>query len=157
MKLQEFMNKSLSVKIISDYEYQEIRPQIVCKDGVRLSVQASDGHYSSPRINGFSNYESVEVGYPSVRPSFEWSQYFDGTWQEVGFYGFIKNLTNSFPMVIWAYKNVSLSRAWHYFTRLFADNATESVYGYVPVELVESFIESHGGIDEDKTFAPKVR
>lgn len=157
MKLQEFMNESLSVKIISGYEYQEIRPQIVCRDGVRLSVQASDGHYSSPRINGFSNYESVEVGYPSVRPSSEWSQYFDGTWQDISFYGFIKNLTDGFPMVIWAYKNVSLSRAWHYFTRLFADNATESVYGYVPVGLVESFIESHGGIDEDKTFAQKVR
>jgi len=26
------------------------------------------------------------------------------------------------------------------------------VFGYIPVEIVENFINEHGGIDEDKTF-----
>lgn len=31
-------------------------------------------------------------------------------------------------------------------------NPTDTVYGYVPLELVSFFIASHGGIDVDKTF-----
>lgn len=41
-----------------------MRPRIICKDGFRISVQASKGHYCSPRINTDS-YESVELGYPN--------------------------------------------------------------------------------------------
>lgn len=29
---------------------------------------------------------------------------------------------------------------------------TETVYGYVPCELIDEVIEKHGGIDEEKTF-----
>jgi hypothetical protein len=31
---------------------------------------------------------------------------------------------------------------------------TDSVFPYMPVELVEEMLESHGGIDADKTFTP---
>ena len=37
---------------------------IECTDGFRMSVQASEGNYSSPRDNE-GPYSSVEVGYPS--------------------------------------------------------------------------------------------
>lgn len=39
-------------------------PQMVCKDGFKFSVQASWGHYCTPR-NSVGEYTHVEVGYPS--------------------------------------------------------------------------------------------
>ena len=41
------------------------RDRIVCKDGFSMSVQASEYHYSSPRITDAPDYETVEVGFPS--------------------------------------------------------------------------------------------
>lgn len=45
-----------------------VREEAVCKDGFSMSVQASETHYCSPRRNGLklSQYESVEVGFPSA-------------------------------------------------------------------------------------------
>jgi hypothetical protein len=31
------------------------------------------------------------------------------------------------------------------------ENPTETIYGYVPIELVEEFIQNHGGIDLGKS------
>lgn len=38
---------------------------IECKDGLKLSVQASASHYSVPRADNMYPYGLVEVGYPS--------------------------------------------------------------------------------------------
>lgn len=38
---------------------------IVCADKFSMSVQASEYHYCSPRINKAEKYESVEIGYPT--------------------------------------------------------------------------------------------
>lgn len=38
-----------------------VRPAIKCKDGAIYSVQASEGHYCSPRETGLSEYSTVEV------------------------------------------------------------------------------------------------
>ena len=43
-----------------------IRPYIECADGFTISVQASDFHYCSPRINGADQYENVELGFPNM-------------------------------------------------------------------------------------------
>lgn len=43
--------------------------RITCKDGFSLSVQASSGHYCTPR-NNFGPWRTVEVGYPSSEPEF---------------------------------------------------------------------------------------
>lgn len=43
-------------------------PHLTCADGVTLSIQASEGHYCTPRVNS-GPYTAVEVGFPSVRPS----------------------------------------------------------------------------------------
>lgn len=48
-------------------EFKELNPQIACKDGATLSVQASRTHYSSPRADR-GPYDLVEVGFPSVKP-----------------------------------------------------------------------------------------
>ena len=41
-------------------------PKIVCADGFTMSVQASGGHYCSPR-DSEGPWSTVEVGYPSER------------------------------------------------------------------------------------------
>jgi len=49
----------------SDHGYSVIRPQIVCNDGFKMSVQAGKGSYSTPR--GLSKgCTSVEIGFPSI-------------------------------------------------------------------------------------------
>lgn len=42
------------------YSHKELAPIVKCKDGVTLSVQASEFHYSSPRDN-YGPYTEVEV------------------------------------------------------------------------------------------------
>jgi hypothetical protein len=42
-----------------------LRPEIRCIDGFTMSVQASKGHYCSPRLDLPYGFTSVEVGYPS--------------------------------------------------------------------------------------------
>ena len=47
----------------------EPRPAIVCADGTRYSVQASRGHYCTPREDNAPEYSSVEVFGPfTVEP-----------------------------------------------------------------------------------------
>lgn len=40
---------------------RRVRPHIITKRGGGLSVQASSGHYCSPRIDGAAQYTMVEV------------------------------------------------------------------------------------------------
>jgi hypothetical protein len=49
---------------------------VVCRDGFQMSVQASSGHYCSPR-NDEGPWEEVEVGYPSKIEPLLWD-YVDG-------------------------------------------------------------------------------
>ena len=81
-------------------------PYLICKDGFRMSVQASETHYSSPK--GFADeYSEVEIGYPSDMESLIMDYCEDD------------------------------------------EKPCNTVYGYVPVELVDRVIEKHGGIDLD--------
>ena len=45
--------------------HRQIRELIRCNDGFTMSVQASRGHFCSPR-NDVGPYDGVEVGYPSM-------------------------------------------------------------------------------------------
>ena len=85
MTVKDWLAKSVKTHTYYDgtYEVQENRPRLYCNDGYSISVQASEFHYCSPRINEFA----------------------DG--------GF---------------------------------DYTDTVYGYVPIEIVEKLIEKHGGI-----------
>ena len=65
MKINEYLEMTREeYSDLVDFEMLRIRPRIVCADGFDVSVQASDGHYCSPRLN-VGPYSSVEVGYPS--------------------------------------------------------------------------------------------
>ncbi len=79
-------------------------PAIVCADGLRLSVQASEYTYCKPRVTGADYYYEVEIGYPS----------------------------EAVPELL----EYAESPA----------TPTNTVYGYVPVELVDAVIAAHGGI-----------
>lgn len=81
-----------------------IRPAIECVDGFTISVQASEIHYCSPRINGADRYENVELGFPNMEESLIADYAVD------------------------------------------PDDLTQTVYGYVPIEVVNKLIEKHGGI-----------
>ncbi len=49
---------------------------VVCADGFKMSVQASEYNYCSPRETGAPRYFSVEVGFPSEREALlmEWAE-----------------------------------------------------------------------------------
>lgn len=81
-------------------------PPIVCKSGLKMSVQASKNHYCSPR-NDVGPWTAVEVGFPSrLIPELE--QY-AGDWE----------------------------------------SPTNTVYGFVPIHLVEKIIQDNGGLGDE--------
>ena len=45
--------------------YNNKNEVVVCADGFRMSVQADEFTYCSPRINGAETYTQVEIGFPS--------------------------------------------------------------------------------------------
>lgn len=81
--------------------------RLICKDGFEMSVQASNVHYCSPRIDNADYYSEVEVGYPTV--------------SEEELLDYAEDRTRP----------------------------TKTVYGYVPVELVDKIISKHGGIKDE--------
>lgn len=101
MTVKEWLARPIKMRAIG---VQELRPRLYCYDGYSISVQASEYHYCSPRLNGLQDYQSVELGFPSKEDE----------------------LINEYA----------------------EDNpgSLNTVYGYVPIEIVEKLIEKHGGI-----------
>ena len=81
--------------------------RLICKDGFEMSVQASNVHYCSPRVDNADYYSEVEVGYPTV--------------SEEELLDYAEDRTRP----------------------------TKTVYGYVPVELVDKIISKHGGVNDE--------
>ena len=78
--------------------------KVVCADGFTMSVQASAWNYCQPQANTAPKYESVEVGFPSVKE----------------------------PMLMPWVEDSS--------------DPTDTVYAYVPVEIVTNVLVKHGGM-----------
>lgn len=122
-------------------------PRITCKDGATLSVQASSGHYCSPRTN-HATWSSVEVGSPSVTPPASWKEYAE-KWR-VPFSRLLMIIFHGWPslMKYWNFK-----QKFQYYLReirrvahmVFSPDGTQTVYGYIPIDLVREFIDLHGG------------
>lgn len=103
--IEKFLKDTYFLKPTVGYEMLGIRPSLVCKDGFKVSVQASEYHYSHPRRNIQTGlYTSVELGYPSESDD-----------------------------LITPYAEEK-------------ENPTETVYGYVHIEVVEELIIKHGGL-----------
>ena len=85
MKINEFIKDNLKVKYPAD-EYSSLKlkdmmttsrlPQIVCEDGVSLSVQVGYSLYSTPKKVA-KRYSAVEIGYPSEPEELikEWAEW----------------------------------------------------------------------------------
>lgn len=80
--------------------------RLILADGGSMSVQASEYHYCSPRINldSYAGYNEFEIGFPNKHyPELDKYQDMDG-------------------------------------------DPTDSVYAYVPKEVLEQLIDSAGGV-----------
>ena len=93
------------------------RQHIVCTDGFRMSVQAGDGLYSSPRKDNAFTYTDVEVGFPSeveelLMPHIETLNEYNPDTDE-----------------------------WD-----IPADPTESVYPYTPASVILAVITKHGGM-----------
>ena len=106
--VKDLISHLMSCRDEHDYDTQNDRnfpraKRIECADGFSLSVQASHGAYCTPRTN-VADWDSVEVGYPSLAPT-QFMSYAEDP-----------------------------------------ERPTDTVYGYVPVELVVAEINDHGGV-----------
>jgi hypothetical protein len=53
-----------------DISIQKHRLDTICKDGFKISIQASANHYCTPKKSGIDTiYTHVELGFPSERDS----------------------------------------------------------------------------------------
>ena len=68
MTINEFILKYRKVKKIVPGLTSSHCPHVVCKDGFKMSVQAGQSLYSSPR-DVADSYEEAEVGFPSAEES----------------------------------------------------------------------------------------
>ena len=58
-------------------EPQTARDNVICADGFKVSIQASEFHYCSPKVSGLNViYTSVEIGYPNEKEELiaEWQE-----------------------------------------------------------------------------------
>ena len=114
MNVNEFLRSVKKIEVYDDgYSFRYNAPRIVCKSGLSMSVQVSNGHYCEPRIDDADYYYEVEIGYPhtEIELLMEYAE------------------EPSRPL--------------------------DTVYRYVPVELVDEIIEENGGIDLAKTLNPQ--
>ena len=96
-----------TVEFLKKYNNGYLRPMAVCADGFCLSIQASEMHYCSPRVNLAScEYTKVELGCLSD--------------EEEELLPYAEN------------------ESWPQFT----------IYGFVPVDVVDAVLKKHGGIKE---------
>jgi len=65
MKINEFIQKYRKVKKLVPGMTRSYNPHVVCKDGFKMSVQAGQSLYSTPK-DVADDYEEAEVGYPST-------------------------------------------------------------------------------------------
>ena len=107
MNINQYLEKHKNIEERSGLLWRDNAPRVVCADGFVMSVQVSQSHYCSPRINDAGYYDSVEVGYPS-----EWE------------------------VLLMEYAEEP-------------EHPTETVYGWVGIDVVDAIIEKHGGFVSD--------
>jgi hypothetical protein len=105
MDVYEFIRKTVPVaRVVEGYSFHDNRPHAEMVDGFKVSIQASEMHYCTPRQSGLDFYSSVELGYPTEREE-----------------------------IIMPYAEDT-------------DDPTNTVYGYVPIDIVDRMVTRHGGI-----------
>lgn len=74
LTLHAMLQKLPIVNLTGSISMKMQMPRIHCVDGTSLSVQASDGHYCSPRNNS-GPYSCVEVGFIDTDVPPSWIEY----------------------------------------------------------------------------------
>lgn len=155
MNINEFLKKTW---FPIDFEVLEMRPRIYCADGFSVSIQTGKLLYCTPRTNYNIPYTRVEAGFPSERPSNSWEEYAEDGWEEPTFIGRIKRILRDncrFSLIKMAIQSHRWRLAYYRFIALISDDATTTIYGYIPVDLVNKELELHGGIDWKETMRQK--
>ena len=133
--LNYWLKETIDMDIITDmisgiHAYQKVRPRIACNDGFSVSVQASEFSYCHPSYTQWQNEDGWQVingeYYLSSKTprSFETDHYIPYESVELGYPSEEDELINEYAE---------------------GDDYTNTVYGYVPVDIVEKLIEKHGG------------
>ena len=65
MKINEFIQKYRKVRKLVPGMTSSHTPHVICKDGFKMSVQAGQSLYSTPK-DVADDYEEAEVGFPST-------------------------------------------------------------------------------------------
>ena len=65
MKINEFIQKHRKVEKLGLGMSRTYTPHVICKDGFKMSVQAGQSLYSTPK-DVADDYEEAEVGFPST-------------------------------------------------------------------------------------------
>lgn len=103
----QWMKEGFCGILVRGSVYQKCYPLILA-DGTKLSIQAGENHYCTPRVNShegtYDYYDSFEIGFPSNQID-EIMEYCEDT-----------------------------------------DKPTETVYPYVPKELIRQLIAARGGV-----------
>ena len=118
------------ISVGAEYFYQEVRPRIVCNDGFSVSVQASEHMYCKPRYTQWQSEDGWQVINGSywtsskIPRNFETDRFALYESVELGYPSEEDELINEYAE---------------------DDDYTNTVYGYVPVNVVEQLVEKHGG------------
>lgn len=126
MNVQQFLKQTTRIRKGNYGIYEKVRPHITCKDGFSVSVQAGlfGGWYDSIEITHGLRYGGVHFNEV-----------------ELGYPNMEDDLIKEYA---------------EYATKQGPEGEEvrdyiNTVYPYVPIEVVEKLIEKHGGIDEEKT------
>ena len=110
--------------------YQLKRPYAICKDGFGVSIQASEYHYCEPKIS------QIDISKFDFIPRYHGQEC-------VSKFKPYKSVELGFP--------TEAVEEWADYAEDF-DKPTDTVYGCVPVELVDRVLEKHGGIDIQQSY-----
>ena len=129
--LNYWLKETIDIDMIPGvFAFQKVRPRIVCNDGYSVSVQASEHMYCEPRYTQWQNEDG---------------------WQVInGNYWLSSNTPRNFETDHFTpYESVELGYPSEADELIYDyaedDNYTSTVYGCVPVKIVEQLIEKHGG------------
>ena len=129
--LNKWLEETIDIDKVLDNAYQKVRPRILCEDGFSVSVQASEYTYCEPRYTQWKEQDKWHVLN---------GNYFEYNEEPRKM---LKDCFTPYESVELGFPSEEDELIMEY-----ADDEdyTDTVYGYVPVEIVEKLIDKHGGM-----------
>lgn len=129
----ELTNKCIFIDAGNKHYIAEnmVRKRLVCNDGFTISVQANECAYCIPRIS---------------QGLIDGKLYYKGTFAPAG------KIEKDFTKKFIPYVEVELGYPSQVEPDILpyaedSDDPTRTVYGYVPIEIVDAVVKKHGGIN----------